>query len=408
MTERPDAVSEDRLPAAVQAALQHRSNRSVLVDHGAVAAVRDRFDTEQADALSRYLEASQSPNTLRAYRTDWIAWSAWCATEGRQALPADPVDVSVYFALAADARRAGSDPPKWAYSPATLDRKAAAIAAVHAANGLPSPTRADVVRLTLRGIRRTRRARQSRKRPVLLHTLEALLAERPDANWPGGVTRRRDTLLLLVGFAGALRRSELAALTFADVAAEVDPATGEPLLIVRLGVTKTDASGTAEQQVVLPRGGRPHTCPVCAFAAWTELIDTHRRHGQDGVRSLLADADAAEQVHRCHRFTPVAALTDLAMPLLPSVNRHGGIAEKSLSGRAVSDLVKRYALRAGLDPDLFGGHSLRAGFATQAALGGAGDREIMRQGRWSNPRTVHRYIRVANPLDDNAVTRLGL
>ena len=64
--------------------------------------------------------------------------------------------------------------------------------------------------------------------------------------------------------------------------------------------------------------------------------------------------------------------------------------------------------RAGLDPAAFGGHSLRAGFATQAALGGASDREIMRQGRWSNAGTVHRYIRTANPLDDNAVTKLGL
>ena len=79
-----------------------------------------------------------------------------------------------------------------------------------------------------------------------------------------------------------------------------------------------------------------------------------------------------------------------------------------MSGRAVAELVKRYAARAGLDADAFSGHSLRAGFATQAALSGAGDREIMRQGRWSNPRTVHAYVRTANPLEDNAVTRLGL
>ncbi|APU21226.1 site-specific recombinase XerD [Actinoalloteichus sp. GBA129-24] len=408
VTDHPTTLPEDRLPAPVQTALRHRTDRSVLVDHRALATVRARFDTEQADALTRYLEASQSPNTLRAYRTDWVAWSAWCTRENRQALPADPVDLAVYLALAADTRRDGTDPPRWAFSPATLDRKAAAIAAVHAANGLPSPTRADVVRLTLRGIRRARRARPARKRPILLHTLEALLAERPPATWPGGVTRRRDALLLLVGFAGALRRSELAALTFADIATETDPATGEPLLIVHLGVTKTDTTATAHHQVVLPRGARPHTCPVCAFADWTELVETHRRGGQDAVRTLLDTPGPDDRVHRCHRFTPATALHDLATPLLPAVNRHGGLADRPLSGRAVSELVKRYALRAGLDPDLFGGHSLRAGFATQAALGGAGDREIMRQGRWSNPRTVHRYIRVANPLDDNAVTRLGL
>src|SRR6201999_367607 len=107
----------------------------------------------------------------------------------------------------------------WLLSPATLERKAAAIAAVHAAAGLPSPTRADVVRLTLRGVRRARGARPRRKRPVLLHTLADMLAQRPDDGWPGGITRRRDTLLLLVGFAGALRRSELAGISIDDVRA---------------------------------------------------------------------------------------------------------------------------------------------------------------------------------------------
>ena len=90
------------------------------------------------------------------------------------------------------------------------------------------------------------------------------------------------------------------------------------------------------------------------------------------------------------------------------LDRHGRIGTRPMSGRAVTELVKRYAARAGLDPADFSGHSLRAGFATQAALGGAGDREIMRQGRWTNPRTVHDYIRTADPLEDNAVTRLGL
>ncbi|WP_245721675.1 tyrosine-type recombinase/integrase [Nocardia crassostreae] len=94
--------------------------------------------------------------------------------------------------------------------------------------------------------------------------------------------------------------------------------------------------------------------------------------------------------------------------MFPTISRHGAIAVTPMSGRAVAELIKRYAARAGLDPALFSGHSLRAGFATQAALGGASDREIMRQGRWSNPRTVHGYIRTANPLEDNAVTKLGL
>ncbi|QIS24353.1 tyrosine-type recombinase/integrase [Nocardia terpenica] len=391
------------VPDSVRTELR-RGVRSVLVDAAALRMVRERFDREQAAALGRYLEASQSPNTVRAYRSDWIAWSAWCAAEGRQALPADALDVAVYLAAAADARKASGE---WAFGAATLERKSAAIAAVHAANGLPSPTRSDVVRLTLRGIRRTRRSRPRRKRPVLLHTLEQLLDGLPAPGWPTEPARRRDILVLLVGFAGALRRSEIAALRIADVRVDLDHASGEPVLLVELPATKTDPTGVAAQRVALPRGQRPRTCPVCAFADWIRLRERHIEHGAAGLRSWLADSGTDPDIHRCHGFTGTT-LTDPNLPLFPAISRHGGIGDTAISGRAVAELVKRYAARAGLDPALFSGHSLRAGFATQAALGGASDREIMRQGRWSNPRTVHGYIRTANPLEDNAVTKLGL
>ncbi|WP_133743665.1 site-specific integrase [Actinorugispora endophytica] len=396
------------LPEPVRARLE-RGTPSVLVDTRALEAVRRRFDAEQAHALGRYLAAAQSANTLRAYRSDWVAFTAWCLDQGRQSLPADPVDVAVYLAAAAEAVRPG-EPARWAMAPATLERKAAAIASVHGAHGLPSPTRADVVRMTLRGIRRRRRAAPDRKRPVLLSTLEALLDERPAPGHPGGAARRRDALLLLAGFAGALRRSELAALTFDDVAVDTDPRTGEPLLLVRLSVTKTDQEGRHQSQVALPRGRRRGTCPVCAFADWADLLQAHRDGGADRVRALLAhDTDAQDPVgHRCHTYTGTDLADGSARPVFPAVDRHGTIRGRAVSDRAVAELVKRYARRAGLDPSVFSGHSLRSGFATQAALGGASDREIMRQGRWTNPRTVHGYIRIANPLEDNAVTRLGL
>ncbi|PXX70805.1 site-specific recombinase XerD [Nocardia tenerifensis] len=401
MEERGAVVA---MPESVRTELR-RGVRSVLVDAAALRLVRERFDDDQAGSLRRYLEASQSANTLRAYRTDWIAWSAWCHAEARQAMPADPLDVAVYLAAAADARR---ETGEWAFSAATLERKSAAIAAVHAANGLPSPTRSDVVRLTLRGIRRTRRTQPKRKRPVLLHTLDQLLAGLPEPGWPTEPARRRDALVLLIGFAGALRRSELAGLRIADVEVRLDHATGEPVLLVRLPSTKTDPTGVAEQRVALPRGQRPRTCPVCAFADWVRLLEIQTAAGSSGLRAHLAETTLDPDIHRCHGFTGTALAAQPDLPLCPTINRHGTVSAKPMSGRAVAELVKRYAARAGLDPDLFSGHSLRAGFATQAALGGASDREIMRQGRWSNPRTVHGYIRTANPLEDNAVTKLGL
>ncbi|HEX3779698.1 MAG TPA: site-specific integrase [Pseudonocardiaceae bacterium] len=399
-----------QLPGEVRAELVRRADRG-LVDAAQLAAVRSRFDDGQAEALARYLGTSQSANTVRAYRSDWRGWLSWCAAQERTALPADPLDLAVYLATTADLRK--PDGADWLLSPSTLERKAAAIAAVHAAGGLPSPTRSDVVRLTLRGIRRARGARPNRKRPVLLHTLGEMLAQRPEDGWPGGITRRRDALILLVGFAGALRRTELATITLDDVRADTDARTGEPVLIVALATTKTDQTGVAGQQVVLPRGQRPDTCPVCAFADWTELVEINAERGAAGLRSWLTDhAEAtprrATPVHRCHGYQGTRLADGTRRPLFVSVNRHGGLGTTAITGRAIGELVKRYALRAGLDPDAFAGHSLRAGFATQAALGGASDREIMRQGRWSNAGTVHRYIRTANPLEDNAVTKLGL
>ncbi|GAB2486458.1 site-specific integrase [Nocardiopsis aegyptia] len=403
----PDPPGTLELPAGVRrrlAAVTH----SVLVDTHTLTQVRERFDAEQADTLGRYLASAQSPNTLRAYRTDWTAFTAWCLAEQRQALPAEPVDVAVYLAACAHTRT--EQGTAWALATPTLERRAAAIAAVHGAHGLASPTRSDVVRMTLRGIRRTRAARPRRKDPVTLTTLEALLAVRPPEGFPGGVARRRDAVLLLTGFAGALRRSELAALTFDDITVRTDAASGAPALIVHLGATKTDQDGRRGQVVALPRGRHRSTCPLCAFADWAELLDALHQGGQEGVRELLDGArpQAAAAAHRCDRPHHHDLADGRSRPLLPTVSRHGRVGERPMSGRAVGELVKRYAARAGLDPDDFGGHSLRAGFATQAALGGATDRQIMRQGRWTNPRTVHDYIRTANPLEDNAVTRLGL
>ena len=394
----------DELPGEVRAELARRADRG-LIDAAQLASVRGRFDDGQAEALARYLGTSQSANTVRAYRSDWRGWLAWCAAQGRTALPADPLDLAVYLATSADLRK--PDGVGWLLSPPTLERKAAAIAAVHAAGGLPSPTRSDVVRLTLRGIRRARGTRPKRKRPVLLHTLGEMLAQRPEDGWPGGITRRRDTLLLLVGFAGALRRSELAGISIDDVRVDTDPRSGEPVLIVELATTKTDQTGVTGQQVVLPRGQRPDTCPVCAFADWTALLEANLA-GETRDWLSAQTKQTKQTIHRCHDHPGTPLADGTRRPLFPSINRHGGIGTSAITGRAVGDLVKRYAERAGLDPAAFGGHSLRAGFATQAALGGASDREIMRQGRWSNAGTVHRYIRTANPLDDNAVTKLGL
>jgi integrase len=233
-----------------------------------------------------------------------------------------------------------------------------------------------------------------------------MLTHRPDDGWPTGIARRRDTLLLLVGFAGALRRTELAAITLNDLHITTDHHTDQPVLLIDLTTTKTDPTGTTGQRIALPRGTHTDTCPLCALADWLDTLTTHHQHGHTALRDHLTHPTPPRTTHRCHNYQPPT--TNPHQPLFPAIDKHGHIKPTAISGRAVGELVKRYAQRAGLDPTAFAGHSLRAGFATQAALGGASDREIMRQGRWSNAATVHRYIRTANPLEDNAVTKLGI
>ncbi|MEZ4339082.1 MAG: site-specific integrase [Sandaracinaceae bacterium] len=176
---------------------------------------------------------------------------------------------------------------------------------------------------------------------------------------------KRDRALLTLGFAGAFRRSELVALDVEDLRF-----AGEGIeVLIRRSKTDQEAEGA---EVGIPFGSDPATCPVRSTRAWLE----DAMHGADA--------------------------------LFRSVSRHGRVGGR-LSGRDVARIVKRAALRAGLDPADFAGHSLRAGLATSAAKAGKNDRAIMRQGRWRSRAMVDRYVRDAKLLDeDNAAAGIGL
>ena len=119
----------------------------------------------------------------------------------------------------------------------------------------------------------------------------------------------------------------LAAVALQDVTVDVDPRTHEPLLLVELGVTKTDQTGAHRQRVVLPRGARRPTCPVCAFADWVDVLTA------PDARALLEDEGEPAATHRCHSYQPDPARG----PLFPSVSKHGRLGGRSMSDRAVSD-----------------------------------------------------------------------
>jgi integrase len=202
-----------------------------------------------------YVAASRAANTTRVYRTGWVQFTAWCDEHGVVALPAGPETVACYVADLAKVAK-----------PATIDLRLAAISAAHRAAGHDSPTKEEAVRLVRRGVRRTLGTAQRQVRPITVPDLRAML-EGLGTN-PAGC---RDRALLLVGFAGALRRSELVGLDVADI---IEGADG---LIVHLRRSKTDQEG-AGRTVGVPYGSKQATCPVRAWRAWLEVSGITEGH----------------------------------------------------------------------------------------------------------------------------------
>jgi site-specific recombinase XerD len=312
--------------------------------------------TEQAIELAEiaadardYVAASRAENTTRVYRTGWAQFTAWCDEHGVVALPAGPETVACYVADLAKAAK-----------PATIDLRLAAISAAHRAAGHDSPTKAEPVRLVRRGVRRTLGTAQRQVRPMTVPDLRTML-QGLGADMGGC----RDRALLLLGFAGALRRSELVGLDVADLTESSDGLT------LRLRRSKTDQEG-AGRTVGIPFGSNPVTCPVRAWRAWLEVSG----------------------ITEGHAFCPV--------------DRHGHLGTKRLSPPAVALVLKRLASHAGLDPGEVAGHSLRAGLATSAAAAGVPERVIADQTGHRGTAMLRRYIREGSLFRENAASAVGL
>ena len=195
-------------------------------------------------------------------------------------------------------------------------------------------------------------------KPILLDDLRVFLE-----TLPVSLAGLRDRALLLVGFAGAFRRSELVSIDVEDL--ETVPEG----FVVHLKRSKTDPYRHG-RKVGIPYGTSEKTCPVVALETW--LI----------VASLATG------------------------PVFRAVDRYGHLRDGRLSGRAVARIVKRCAAKAGLDKSQFSGHSLRAGFATSAAVAGVSERAIMKQTGHKSTKMVRRYIRDGQLFQNNAATNL--
>jgi site-specific recombinase XerD len=381
----------------------------------------DRLDVrvlgEQAQALEaltvlsaradEHERAARSPRTRALYAADWAHFTGWCDMARRPALPTDTETLRWYLT---DLEAARDEHGAQLYQPATLARRLAAIAATHRDAGHLSPTRDPRVRAVLSGITRTRRHSPHRMTPLLLADLRAILTKIDYSHWPGGVSGARDAFALLAGFAGALRRSELAALTAADL--HWHPTDG---VHVRIRSSKTDQEGHGAT-VVLPFGEHAGTCPPCAWLRWTRLLVASQGGRQSLMRAVFATPPWAEWTHLCRTNPPDApepnprtelAQLDPTTPAVCVVAKGGALRGTAISGDGLHAMVKRRAHAAGITAPV-GFHSLRAGFVTQARRAGADTRAVRRQTRHSSDAMVELYDRDHAPLLGNAVTELGL
>ena len=312
--------------------------------NGSIAHLEDL--RERAEGFA---ESSTADSTRRAYDADSRHFRAWCRAHGVLALPALPATVALYLTELART-----------YKVATISRRIAAIGQEHRKANLPSPFTHPRVVEVWEGIRRTLGVAQNRKDALLTADLRRMLEPLCDAT-----IDVRDRALLLLGFAGAFRRSELVSFNVDDVRLV------EGGLEVTLRRSKTDQEGEG-RLVGVPYGSNPVTWPVRAMRAWLE-------------RSGIVDG-----------------------PLFRSVDRSGSMGPTRLTAAAVALIVKRHAQRIGLDPARFAGHSLRAGFATSAALAGVDALEISRQTGHKSLSMVQRYTRPATIWQMNAAQRVGL
>jgi integrase len=282
----------------------------------------------------RFVEAATAKNTVRAYDSDLAHFVAWGG-----AVPADSKVLAQYVAAHAKT-----------LSAATLARRLVAIRRAHMLQGLHDPTTAEVVRLTLRGVRRVHGRPQRRVAPLRLEHLLTI------ASVLGNSTSDvRDRALLLIGFASAFRRSELISVNCDWIK------WSKRGFEIALPRSKMDQEGTG-RSVAIPRIGGP-ICPAGALENWLQA-------------SKIADG-----------------------PLFRQVNKADKLLTGRLSAGAVGTIVKHHVGKIGLDPKCYSGHSLRAGFATSAAAAGLSTWEIKRQTGHVSEAVVARYIRDVDPFD---------
>jgi len=286
------------------------------------------------------LKSSKANNTLRAYKADFRDFVLFCQKNGLKSMPSDPKIITLYLTYLSK---------KSKFS--TLKRRLASISIIHKLNGHYIDTKHPIITENLLGIKRVKGTYQKAKKPILINDLKLIIkAIDEDRNQNN---RLKNRALLLTGFAGGFRRSELVAILYEDI----DFVTEGVKIFVRR--SKTDQSGEGMTKGI-PYFSNRNYCPVVSLKNW--II-------QDQIKS-------------------------------------GKIFD--MSDKNVALIIKKYASLAGLDKDKYSGHSLRSGFATSTAELGAEERSIMAMTGHKTTQMVRRYIKEANIFKNNALNKIKL
>jgi site-specific recombinase XerD len=324
---------------------------------------------ESLGRLEYFAAQSQAENTIRAYAADLEDFRHWCKKMDREWLPAAPKTIGLCLGARADE-----------LSLATLERRLAAIASLHKEEGYESPASVaeGPLRKIWKGIVREKTRQQDGAPPLMVEGLRSIIEHLPrysnPDNGPTGeltLTSLRDRALLLVGWTGALRRSELVALTTADI----EFAEGEGVNVyVRRSKADQEGSGLIKG---LPYGQNKETCPVTALRQW--------------IQAAEKEVDGPFEGDIFRRFY-----------------RGESIGESAMTAQYVSKVLRRHAESAGLDPAEYSAHSLRAGFITQAIRAGKAERRVKEHSGHESWETFNQYVEEAGTFQDNPAEDIGL
>ena len=283
------------------------------------------------------LKNSKANNTLRAYQSDFKDFAAFCAKNGLSSMPTQPKIIALYVTHLSKSSKFS-----------TLKRRIASISVIHKLKGHYLDTKHPILMENLHGIKRTLGSRQKSKKPILINDLKLIIKAIDE-------DKKRDKAIILIGFAGGFRRSELVNIIDEDI--EFVP-EGVKILIKR---SKTDQSGEGIIKAI-PYFENKEYCPVIA------------------LKNYLNSKSKDKNYNKIF----------------------------NLSDKSVALIIKKYAEKAGLDASKYSGHSLRSGFATTAAEFGAEERNIMAMTGHKTTQMVRRYIQEANLFKNNALNKIKI